>query len=367
MSLRRVAGLSAACAAVALSAPVPASADPGGCEVLRTRGTAPDSSTVDAVELPSGAARAVARVPARLDALGYSREQGVAYGLAGSFDSDLPGEPGRHAVTISPSGQVRDVGRVPWSVLPATAGEVIGDRWYLAAHNFLYAVDIDPGSPSYLRVVSATAMLDPTVGEHDFAAADGALYGVSTLLPGPARVVRIDPGTGAVAPVPGMRLPGDAVYGSVSLGPDRALYALAHEVGGRSRLYRVDGSGAVREVSRGPALLNSDATGCLESPPAPPKPRPPEPPPPPQPAPAPPPPEPPAAEPPPAPEPPAPPPPPAPDPPPPEPRDRDRPQMFVEQQEQPDITPTQEKRRWALTTLLLVLGGGVAARAVQRH
>lgn len=370
MTLRRFGGLSAAFAVVVLSAPMPASADPAGCAALRARGTGPRSSAADLVRLPGGRATEVARLPAPLDALGYSRRQGVAHGLAGRFDADLPGAPGRHAVTISPSGEVRDIGRVPWSVLRATAGEVIGDRWYLGSYDFLHAVDIDPGSPGYLRITSATAMLDPTLGEHDFAAAGGALYGVSTLLPGPARLVRIDPVSGAVSAVPGMRLPGGAVYGSLAAGPDRAWYALAHEIGGRSRLYRLDESGAVREVSSGPALSSSDATGCIGAPPPPPRQPPREP-------------QPPESRPPdsspPAPRPPAPeplaPPPPEPEPapppvepptPPPQPQ-RDRPQMFAEEQEEPEVSPTQEKRRWGVTTLLLVLGGGAAARANQRR
>lgn len=383
---RRLAGASAAFAAVAVSVPVLTAADsPGKCGILRTQTTAdPFSSTVERVDPGSGEPTQVAELDEVVDALGFSSSQGVAYGMAGDFAHDHPdgAPPGRRAVTISPDGTVTDAGRVPWAVLRATAGEVVGDRWYLGALNFLYVVDIDPDSPSYLDITEATALHDPAlaVGMHDFAAdpVDGDLYGVSSLLPGPARVVRIDPGTGDVQVVPGARLPGGTVYGSVSIGPDRSLFALAHDVDGASRLYRVDRDGEVRELASGPVVLSSDSAGCIGEPgPPPPEPAPPEPAPPEPPPPDPPPPEPPAPQPP-APSPPAPEPPeaaqPAPEPPAPEPPSppqdsgRDRPVMFPpEESDDEQPTPTEEKRRWGLTTLLLILGGGAAARSVGRR
>jgi hypothetical protein len=271
-------------------------------------------------------------------------------------------------------------------------------------------VDIDPASPDYLTV-TGRVQLRPVVlssGVDDFAydPASGLLYGVSMSFAGHGRVVTIDPRTGHVEPLPGLRFPAASAYGAVVLGPDDALYATANRIGYRSVTYRLplDGSGPAVEISTGPPLVSSDAAGCLVSPPPPPPSPPPpsssspppssspspppssssSPPPPPPPSPSP--------TPPPAPLPPAPPPPNAPvlvEQPPPAPPSPTPSAPAPTPTETPAPTPSptpsgrpkpkpsaapvnktaahiKEQRRWGLTVLILVLGTGAAVGHVRR-
>jgi hypothetical protein len=251
-------------------------------------------------------------------------------------------------------------------------------------------------------VVHRTALrpVSLAVGVDDFAfdPADGLLYGVSATSRGDSAVVTLDPASGKVAVVPGLRFPEGGAYGSVVLAPG-AIYATANRERQRSVTYRLprDGSGQATEVATGPPLVSGDAAGCLwEAPPpstgqspepppraeAPPvtqspEPTPPEPssPSPSQlppveqpvalpPAPVPVPPSSPVVTPPPVTS--APPPPPSPSPPPPT-TSRARPVKEAEPVVQDTGRRTEEKRRWGLTALILVLGGGAAVAHGRRH
>ncbi|RSD26025.1 DUF6923 family protein [Amycolatopsis eburnea] len=388
----------------------PAAQAPDRCTILQAeneRAGAP--TTLRLLELPGGATKRLTQAGYWINAMGYSAAQGVVYGVAdgtrrGRYDH------GAHAVRIDGQGTVTDLGvigragatRPVWSLVTgATAGAIAGNRWYVRQDSDLYTVDISPATQDYLRVVHRTPLrpVSLAVGVDDFAydPADGLLHGVSTTSRGDNSVVTLDPATGKVVPVPGLRFPPGGAYGSVVLGPG-AIYATANRDGQRSVTYRLprDGSGPAVEVATGPVLVSGDAAGCLdEAPPPPPTTSSPEPPPPPPPTsttPEPPPtttPSTPAPEPPPPPQPPpveqpaaptpAPTPAPAPvvrprtsttapEPPPPTTSSRHarptgKPQPVVED----TARRTQEKRRWGLTALILVLGGGAAAAHGRRH
>ncbi|KDN20165.1 DUF6923 family protein [Amycolatopsis rifamycinica] len=394
----------------------PQARQPGGCTILQAeneRSGAP--TTLRLLSLPGGVTKRVTQAGYWINAMGYSAAQDVVYGVA---DGTRAGRyHGAHAVRIDAAGVVTDLGVIAkagpgkpaWSpVTGATAGAIDGTRWYVRQGSDLYTVDIDPAGQDYVRVVHRTALrpVSLAVGVDDFAfdPADGLLYGVSTTSRGNSSVVTLDPSSGKVAVVPGLRFPDGGAYGSVVLAPG-ALYATANEDGRRSVTYRLprDGSGQATEVASGPALVSGDAAGCFaEAPPPPPPPPPstppstppeqsspppstppeqsspapvtpsPEPPPPPRPPPV----EKPVVVPP-SPEP-APPPPaavaPAPAtsvPPPPPPAPATTPRVRPTKEAKPVVQDTahrtEEKRRWGLTALLLVLGGGAAVGHVRRH
>ncbi|GAB3160415.1 hypothetical protein GCM10027258_75620 [Amycolatopsis stemonae] len=379
----------------------PAAQDPDACTILQAeneRDGAP--TTLRLLSLPGGATKRLTQAGYWINAMGYSAAQDVVYGVAdgtrgGRYDH------GAHAVRIDASGAVTDLGvigragapRPVWSLVTgATAGAIAGNRWYVRQNSDLYTVDVDPASDGYLRVVHRTALRPVTLaaGVDDFAydPSDGLLYGVSTTTRGHGAVVTLDPATGKVAVVPGLSFPPGGAYGSVVLGPG-AVYATANRDGHRSVTYRLprDGSGPAVEVATGPALVSGDAAGCLaEAPPPPsttsasptptPTPTPtttppPEPPPPSQPPPV----EQPAAvTPTPTPTPtPAPAPTPAPTPgvraapPPKTSAPHARPTKQAEPVVRDTAARTEEKRRWGVTALILVLGGGAAAGHVRRH
>jgi len=281
-----VAGILAATGWLAPAAAHRRVAQAGDCTVLRVeneRAGAP--STLRRVSLPSGETESVTEVGYWINAMGYAVGQDLVYGIAdGTRDGRY--DDGAHAVAIDRAGQVRDLGLIGragtrhprWSQLTgATAATVAGNRWYVRKSGDLYTVDIDPASGNYLRVVRRVSMrqLSVAIGIDDFAydQADGLLYGVSTSADD-GKVVTIDPETGRIT-VPSLpRLPDATAYGSVVLGPDGALYATANRIGHRGVTYRVprDGSGPAVEIGTGPALVTADAAGCLSAPPPPPPP-----------------------------------------------------------------------------------------------
>ncbi len=401
------------------SANPPAKA-PDGCTILQAeneREGAP--TTLRLLALPAGTTRRLTEAGYWINAMGYSAAQDVVYGVADGTRAGRYGH-GAHAVRIDAAGVVTDLGvigragarRPVWSLVTgATAGAIDGDRWYVRQGSDLYTVDIDPAGADYLRVVHRTPLrpVSLAVDVDDFAVdpADGLLYGVSAATHGDSPVVTLDPATGVVAVVPGLAFPRGGAYGAVVLAPG-AIYATANEDGQRSVTYRLprDGSGQAVEVASGPPLVSSDAAGCYTeaapppppsstspsptpspnpptpspNPPTPspnpptPSPNPPtpsptpapEPPPPPQPPPV----ERPAAVPPPVPTP-SPvvvtPPPSTPEPPPPSPSPLVRPAKKAQVKPSDTGKRTREKRRWGLTALILVLGGGAGAAHVRRH
>ncbi|MEV4056383.1 hypothetical protein AB0J55_34710 [Amycolatopsis sp. NPDC049688] len=404
------AAVSALLAATGWLAPQPAgrpAAAPDTCTILQAENVREGApTTLRLLELPAGITRRVTKAGYWINAMGYASAQDVVYGVA---DGTRAGRyhDGAHAVRIDAAGTVTDLGvigragvrRPVWSLVTgATAGAIDGDRWYVRQGSDLYTVDIDPAGRDYLRVVHRTALrpVALAVGVDDFAfdPADGLLYGVAAASHGDSPVVTLDPATGKVAVVPGPGFPPGGAYGAVVLAPG-AIYATGNHDGQRSVTYRLprDGSGQAAEVASGPPLVSSDAAGCYtEAAPSPtptptpkpttspsPSPNPPSPSPTPTPAPEPPPPPqpPPVEQPvvlPPSPSPtPAPPvvtpAPSTPEPPPPSPSPSPlaRPTKKAEVVASDSGKRTQEKRRWGLTALILVLGGGAAVSHVRRH
>ncbi|MFC3450875.1 DUF6923 family protein [Amycolatopsis speibonae] len=391
--------------ASALLAPMAARAAES-CLVVQAETGSSGKSKLRWLDVGSGTTSRVTDPGYRLNALGYSATRDLVFGVAEGLSR------GAHAVTIDRDGSTQDLGpitragnRLPvWSpVAGVTAGAIGGNSWYLLRNGTLYTVDLTPGE-RYLRVIR-TVFLRPITLAHDvndFAYHNGLLYGVSTTWRGKGAVITIDPASGKVREAEDARFPPADVYGSVVLGRDGALYATANRIGGRSVLYRLDRGGQVTEVRSGPPLAGSDAAGCLTAP-EPPKPEPPKPTPTPTPSPTPSPnPTPsPTPEPTPAPTPgptPTPTPSPSPSPAPspsPSPSPTPTPSPSPTPTPAPKVIPpppvpapkpsraaaplerkaaaktdsharTKEKRRWGLTALVLILGGGAAAGAVRR-
>lgn len=217
-------------------------------------------STLVSVELPTGVATTISTLDQRLNAFGYSAEQGVYYGIS----------PAGQVIRVDRQGGTTDVGHVPNSGLVyAAAGAIHGDYFYVSAAGAVYVLDINPASADFLGLVRARVLWPMdiffSVDDFDYNPANGLLYGVATKLFGHPEVVTIDPDSGRVhplaTPVP---MPDAPSYGAAVFGPDGALYASNNNEGGQSTLYRValDGSGEVTRLSARPAVWTIDAAGC---------------------------------------------------------------------------------------------------------
>ncbi|PRY44008.1 DUF6923 family protein [Umezawaea tangerina] len=231
------------------------------CVALQVEAVSDDGpSTLLSVELPSGAATTVGVLDHRLNALGYSEAQDAYFGVTPLGD----------IVRMDHQGAATTIGHVPHSgVVQAVAGAVHGDRFYVRSSGAVYVIDIDPGSPGYLGLVSASVLWPISfvlsVDDFDYNPADGLLYGVATKLLGHPEVVTIDPTTGWTRPLdPAITMPDGPGYGAAAFGPDGALYATNNDQGGESLLYRValDGSGSVTLLSGRPAARTIDSAGC---------------------------------------------------------------------------------------------------------
>ncbi|MCS7483933.1 DUF6923 family protein [Umezawaea endophytica] len=238
------------------------------CVVLQVEAVSANGpSTLYAVELPSGTATPVAVLDERLNALAYSAERDVYYGIS----------PEGRVIEVDRQGTTTDVGRVPHPGLAhAVAGAIHGDHFYLRADGAVYIVDVNPASPDFLGLVQARVLwpfdVFLSVDDFDYNPADGLLYGVATRVFGHPEVVTIDPYTGHVHPLGHPpRLPDGPGYGAAVLGPDGALYASNNDEGGQSTLYRVplDGAGEVTRLAERPAARTIDSAGCHVSPPTP--------------------------------------------------------------------------------------------------
>ncbi|MCP3801677.1 hypothetical protein NLX83_20655 [Allokutzneria sp. A3M-2-11 16] len=266
-------------------------AAPPVCTAYQVRTTGHGSlSTLLRVQSPSWNPVSQRQLDFAVNAIGFARSQGLTYGIA-SRDRSGPFRHIAHVVTIDNQGRVTDLGpvrktgpvRLPHSgFLDAYAGAASGNRLYLRDDSTLYALDINPSSPTFLGVLSAVRMRPswPVEGVDDFAVneADGQLYGVSSSGPLHGILVRINPSTGAVTKLPTHpELPGWSSYGAVVIDSARNMYALNNNSHGASRVFHIslDGSGATREVAQGPRVVAADGAGCLAAPPSPPPPPPP--------------------------------------------------------------------------------------------
>jgi hypothetical protein len=344
----------------------------GACDAFEVYTPKHDSSsTVVRLALPGGTANEIRDFGNELNAIGYSAGQNLLYGVSTRS----------HVVTIDPGGAVVDRGKVH-DVGDATAGAVSGSTLFLRDGSRLLSLDINPSSPTFLKVVH-TKWLSwfADVDDFDFGS-DALLYGVTSN----GTVVSIDPLHGKVRTVAKPKVLPHGTYGAILMAPGRILYAINNRVGGTSRLYRIPLAApeTTTQVASFAAADTTDAAGCLPPPPvieppappsSPPPSPPPPPPPPPSPAPVPAPPR--------SPAPPrtpvttttTPPPPPArlqaPAPPaispPPRTTTRKGPPPLPQPVAAPVRPDTEKKRRWALTTLILVLGAGAAIAATVRN
>ncbi|GLY54255.1 hypothetical protein Lesp01_79110 [Lentzea sp. NBRC 102530] len=318
----------------------------------------------------------VARLDYAVNALGYSASLGRLVGLTarGPHWWKNPS----HVVLIDTKGVVNDLGPVGahwFRTDDVSAGAVVGTTFYVRDTARLHAIDIDPASPSYLKIVRTVVLDWPALTLDDFAVdpVSGKLTGVSAAGWGPGEVVSFDPVSGRVlsrTEIAG--LPGKSTYGAVIIDAAGTVYAINNGYKGHSRLYRITGTTAV-ELSTGPQMGMIDAAGCLPNPmpprveppaPRPEVPAPPPPPAPPVPAPAP------------VPVPvlQQPPPPPVVTPPPPSVPQQPVPVRAARQRPEPreelplaaETTPMTKSRKWAMVTVILVmLGAGAAAARVR--
>lgn len=328
------------------------------------------------VDTSSGGVTEVARLDYAVNALGYSSALGRLVGLTSKGHRWWKNP--SHVVLIDTRGVVNDLGAVDahwFRTDDVSAGAVVGTKFYVRDHALLHAIDIDPASPSYLKIVRTVVLDWPALTLDDFTAdpASGKLTGVSAAGWGPGEVVTFDPVTGRVlTKVEIAELPGRSTYGAVLIDSAGTVYAINNGYKGRSRVYRIMGTTAA-ELSTGPQMGMIDAAGCLPNPmpprveppaPRPEVPAPPSPPAPPAPVPAPapapapvvPPPSPTAATPPPV----------APQQPVPVRAARQKPEPRKELALDPETTPMTKSRKWAMVTVILVMLGAGAAAARAR-
>ncbi|RDI17458.1 hypothetical protein DFR72_12189 [Lentzea flaviverrucosa] len=328
------------------------------------------------VDASSGGVTEVARLDYAVNALGYSSALGRLVGLTSKGHRWWKNP--SHVVLIDTRGVVNDLGPVDahwFRTDDVSAGGVVGTTFYVRDHALLHAIDIDPDSPSYLKIVRSVVLDWPALTLDDFTAdpVTGKLTGVSAAGWGPGEVVTFDPVTGRVlTKVEIAELPGRSTYGAVLIDSAGTVYAINNGYKGRSRVYRITGTTAA-ELSTGPQMGMIDAAGCLPNPmpprveppaPRPEVPAPPSPPAPPAPVPAP------APAPAPVVPPPAPteatPPPVAPQQPVPVRAARQKPEPRKELALDPETTPMTKSRKWAMVTVILVMLGAGAAAARAR-
>lgn len=275
--------LGAVSALVVLSAPFTsgvAQAAPVDCDAYQVRSLDRGKfSTFSKLDTSSGGVTEIARLDYSVNALGYSSALGSLVGLTsrGHHWWKYPS----HVVLIDPRGEVDDLGPVDALWLhtdDVTAGAVVGTTFYVRDNARLHAIDIDPASPSYLRIVRTVVLGWPALALDDFTPdqESGLMTGVSAAGVGPGEVVTFDPATGRVVSRTEITgLPGGSTYGAVVADSAGTLYAVNNGYHGRSRVYRITGTSAT-ELSTGPRMGMIDGAGCLPVP-TPPRVDPPEP------------------------------------------------------------------------------------------
>jgi len=274
-----------AAGAVVLAAPSEAAT---GCSILDFQSAGFTSlSRLVRVELPAGTTTDLGGLDYQVQAAGYSARQNLVYGVA---TRDRKGWLLRRPrlLTISTRGTVTELGEVRSGAggLANPVGGAVADsagKFYVRDVHRLFAIDIDPESPTYRKVVG-DVRLKPVasalfVDDFGVSPVSGKLYGVSTTGHS-AKLVSLDPGTGAVqvvASVPG--IPWQDSYSSVVVGASE-VYAVHTGHGRPSRLFRIGFDGSATQIASWRPLAFSEAAGCLQStapPPVTPTPTPPPP------------------------------------------------------------------------------------------
>ncbi|MCW6007402.1 hypothetical protein K1W54_23065 [Micromonospora sp. CPCC 205371] len=222
------------------------------------------SSRLVAVDPDTGRNRWSTGLDHTVKAVGYDVTQHLFIGVATRRKGHPIGD-GGHIVTITPAGETRDLGPVRADSVPvagAYAAAIVDGHLLLLLDGDLVAVDVRPGSATFLRVVRRTALPRlPSFGDWDIRPGGSALYAVSTEGRGPSRLVRVDLATGAVTEQPVKDLPGRGFFGAVAFDDaGRYLYATDNHDGGA--LYRITVDGAATRLTSGRGLLGSDAAWC---------------------------------------------------------------------------------------------------------
>ncbi|MEV6238900.1 hypothetical protein [Lentzea sp. NPDC051838] len=208
----------------------------------------------------------IARLDYAVNALGYSPSLGRLVGLTSRGHAWWKNP--SHVVLIDAKGVVSDLGPVDahwFRTDDVTAGAVVGTTFYVRDNASLRAIDIDPESPTYLKIVRSVVLGWPALALDDFTSFNGKLTGVSAAGHGPGEVVTFDPVTGRVLSRTEIEeLPGRSDYGAVVIDSAGTIFATNNNFHGRSRVYRV--TDAAVELSSGPAMGMIDGAGCLPNP-----------------------------------------------------------------------------------------------------
>jgi hypothetical protein len=280
---RNLLALSTIGALLVLSAPFTsavAQAAPPNCDAFQVRSSHRGTlSSFTKLDVSSGGVTEIAHLDYAVNALGYSSALGRLVGLTSKGHHWWKNP--SHVVLIDTKGVVNDLGPVDahwFHTDDVSAGAVVGTTFYVRDTARLHAIDIDPDSASYLKVVRTVVLDWPAFALDDFTVdpANGKLTGVSAAGRGPGEVVSFDPASGRVLKRTEIKdLPGKSTYGAVVIDSAGAVYAINNGYKGRSRVYRIAGTTAA-ELSAGPEMSMIDAAGCLPTP-MPPRAEPPEP------------------------------------------------------------------------------------------
>ncbi|MFB6719062.1 hypothetical protein ACFCV3_02835 [Kribbella sp. NPDC056345] len=239
------------------------------CSILDFRSTRLTSmSRLVRVDLPGGTSTDLGRLDYQIQAAGYSTRQELVYGVATRDNHGwLLHRP--RLLKISSRGTVTDLGEVRRGIgglADPVGGAVSGTKFYVRDVHRLFTIDIDPGSPTYRKVVSDVRLKPVSLGlsMDDFGASpvSGKLYGISTA-GGTAKLVSLDPASGSVrtvASVPG--IPRYHSYSSVVVGAS-GVYAVHTGHGRPSRAFRIGFDGSSREIASWQPVAFSEAAGCL--------------------------------------------------------------------------------------------------------
>ncbi len=206
-----------------------AQAAPPNCDAFQVRSShrgAP--STFTKVDVSSGGVTEIARLDYAVNALGYSPALGRLVGLTSQGHARWKNP--SHVVLIDAKGAVSDLGPVeaPWfRTDDVSAGAVVGTTFYVRDNANLRAIDIDPDSATYLKIVRTVVLDWPALALDDFAPVNGKLTGVSAAGSGPGEVVSFDPVSGRVVSRTEIKdLPGRSAYGAVVIDSAGTIFAI---------------------------------------------------------------------------------------------------------------------------------------------
>ncbi|MEU0879740.1 hypothetical protein ABZ345_14130 [Lentzea sp. NPDC005914] len=220
------------------------------------------------LDVSSGGVTEIARLDYAVNALGYSPALGRLVGLTSKGHHSWKNP--SHVVLIDQKGAVSDLGPVDaqwFRTDDVSAGAVVGTTFYVRDNARLHAIDIDPDSASYLKIVRTVVLDWPALALDDFTAnpVNGKLTGVSAAGRGSGEVVSFDPASGRVLSQTEIKdLPGTSTYGAVVIDSAGTIFATNNGYKGRSRFYRITDTAV--ELSAGPEMGMIDGAGCLPNP-----------------------------------------------------------------------------------------------------